>query len=51
MENFGSPHELINDKTSLLSNILNALEKSEREKLSEIAKTCWLNKNQTKLEE
>nr|UOU03343.1 ATP-binding cassette subfamily C4-4-2 [Brachionus rubens] len=41
VQNFGRPYELIEDETSILHDLVNALDKQEREKLIEMAKKAY----------
>nr|UOU03342.1 ATP-binding cassette subfamily C4-4-1 [Brachionus rubens] len=43
VQNFGRPYELIEDETSVLHDLVNALDKQEREKLIEMAKKAYKN--------
>lgn len=45
LEDFAAPYELIQDKSSILSGLMSNLEKAERDKLTEIAKNCYLKKS------
>lgn len=43
IENFGKPYDLLNDDRTILNGLVNSLEKSEKEKLIEMARKAYEN--------
>ena len=45
LKDFGTPHDLINDKKSILFEFINSLDKTEAQELTQIAYDAFKRKN------